>query len=146
MTAFGQALNCSSAQSLKDLARREAEFFKWLESERCGYDLGLRACLEWERRYWRVFCRHRHIDHLLGHCRIAEFDSGSFGRLNDPDVRRRPNVRVVIERYLSDGWENLDFYRHSSRIGLREPELHEALILVDINAVHSWLAASGIVV
>ncbi len=120
--------------SLWELASREANDFKWFESERSGYDVGPIAQWEWSRRYWRIFCRHRRVEHLIGERLIREFDEESFGRLSDPDLLNRPVVRFVIDQFAHKGWENLDFLLWAPHHGFDSHELYEALRLVDVNA------------
>src|SRR5438874_909184 len=38
-------------------AEREADVFKWLESERAGRDLGEEALRRWARQHWSPFLR-----------------------------------------------------------------------------------------
>lgn len=121
--------------SLWELATREADCFRWLESERSGYDVGPVAQREWSRRYWRIFCRYRRIEHLTGQRRIREFDEDSFGRLSDPELLSRPVFRFVIEHFTVEGWENLQFLFSADLHGFELRELHEALSVVDVNSV-----------
>ncbi len=123
-----------ASHSLWELACREADAFKWLESERRGFDVGPIAHREWCRRFWGVFCRYRRVEHLLGTRRIREFDDASFGSLNDPAVLQRPVVRFVMERFVDEGWENLHFVFWSHRHGFALPELHEVLSVIDVNS------------
>lgn len=134
MTDYGKPIIFKTPVSLLELASREADHFKWLESERYGYDVGRIAQMEWSRRYWRIFCRYRRIEHLLGERRIREFDEASFGLLQDPELRRRPVVRFVIKQFADEGWENLDFLLWAPHHGFELHELHEALSLVDVNS------------
>jgi hypothetical protein len=134
MTRERATFSFEASESLWELALREAERFRWLESERSGFDVGPVAQREWSRRYWRIFCRYRRLEHLMGQRRICEFDQDSFGRLSDPEVLRRPAVRFVIERFADQGWENLNFLFSARDHGFDEGELCEALKLVDVNA------------
>jgi len=124
----------SATHSLWELACREADAFKWLESERHGYDVGPIAHREWCRRFWGIFCRYRRVEHLLGTRRIREFDDASFGSLNDPSVLQRPVVRFVMERFADEGWENLHFVFWAHRHGFALTELHEVLSVIDVNS------------
>lgn len=120
--------------SLWELATREADDYRWIESERSGYDVGPIAQREWSRRYWRIFCRYRRLEHLMGQRRIREFDDESFGRLSEPELLRRPVFRFVIKHFADEGWENLQFVFWAPEHGFDLPELHEALSVVDVNA------------
>jgi hypothetical protein len=133
-TSIEMRQSSKSPVSLWELATREADSFRWLESERSGYDVGPLAQREWSRRYWRIFCRYRRIEHLMGECRIREFDEDSFGRLCDPELLCRPVVRFVIKHFADEGWENLQFLFWAPQLGFELRELHEALSLVDVNS------------
>lgn len=136
------ALKSPPTCSLWDLAQHEADFHKWLLSERSGYDVGQNAWSDWSRRYWNIFCRYRRLDHLYGRKRIREFDESSFGRLRDPRVRNQPVVRFVIRHFTEHMWENLDFYRVAPQHGVNFGELYEALSLIDVNSARfdpPWL-------
>jgi len=134
MTASRTPSDSAGAYSLWDLAWREAATFKWLESERNGYDVGPVALQEWCHRYWRIFCRYRRIEHLTGVQRIREFDEASFATLNDPDELRRPVVSFVVERFVDEGWENLHFVFWAEGYGFSDRELHDVLDVVDVNS------------
>lgn len=135
MMASRFALEAVPDFSLWELAEREARNHKWLLSERSGYDVGRDGLCDWSRRYWRVFCRYRWIDHLLGRRRIREFDDRSFGRLCDPRIGTHPTMRFVVKHFAEDGWENLKFLLEAEEHGVSLPELREALTLVDVNSV-----------
>lgn len=134
MMASAFALETVPCCSLWELAEREAHNHKWLLSERFGYDVGQTALCDWARRYWRVFCRYRRLDHLYGRRRIREFDDHSFGRLQDPRVKNQPVIRFVLKHFTEDGWENLDFYREATEYGVNFGELFDALCLIDVNS------------
>ena len=130
------------AFSLWELAELEARDHKWLLSERSGYDVGPSAFCDWSRRYWRVFCRYRRLEHLLGHRRIREFDVHSFGCLRDPRISGQPVVRFVLKHFAEDGWENLQFLCYAPERGFSSFELCNALALVDVNSARfdpPWL-------
>lgn len=135
MTVITCSGDCSLSHSLWDLAHREADAFKWYESERCGYDVGPIAHREWSRRFWRLFCRHRRLEHVLGKRRIREFDEASFGSLRDPALHHSPVVRFVMQRFVDDGWENLHFMFWATGHGFALTELRDILRVLDVNSV-----------
>jgi hypothetical protein len=142
MMTSTRALKSPKTCSLWDLAQYEADFHKWLLSERSGYDVGALAWTDWSRRYWKIFCRHRRLDHLYGRQRIREFDDHSFGRLKDPRVCNRPVVRFVVKNFTDNLWENLDYYRLAPEHGVDYCELRDALTLIDVNSARfdpPWL-------
>jgi hypothetical protein len=134
MMASPFALRTVPSCSLWDLARREAYCHKWLLSEQFGFDVGDHGLWDWAHNYWRIFCRYRRLDHLVGRRRISEFDDRSFGLLSDPRIIGQPVVRFVVKHFTEDGWENLDFYRVAPQHGVNFGELYDALSLVDVNS------------
>lgn len=119
--------------SLHDEAHREADIFKWLESERRRQDVGVWAYREWARRYWTVFLRGRWLQHLFGHRRYSEFDDDSFGRLGYGCELPAEALEFVIDRFLNGCWENLDYFWSSELCGCSRKELVEILDLIGIN-------------
>jgi hypothetical protein len=96
------------AQSLYDEALREADRFKWLESERRRHDVGAWALEEWTRRYWSTFLRSKRLEHLYGQRRYIEFEEDAFGRI-DPDPHD-PALQFLTRRFVEDRWENLNYF------------------------------------
>lgn len=94
------------ALSLYEEGRREAQRHKWIESQKCGKDLGDSAVTEWYRRYWPIFCRLRCLEHLAGCRSWSEFapeDFGLIGKLiRDEDLL----LEMILDR-ASGGMENL---------------------------------------
>lgn len=103
-----QPLERTQASSLYDEAIREANRFKWLESERCRHDVGHWAIQEWTRRYWATFLRSKRLEHLYGHCRYVEFEDECFGRLaGEPHDQ---TLQFLARRFVEDRWENLNYF------------------------------------
>ena len=112
---------------------KEAEFYKWLASERAGRDLGPDACQEWWRQFWDIYCRWRLVDHLYGRKKFKEFHDRAFGCLRDPEFASDPVVQFIIKHFLEDLWENIHFFSFSWNRNLPREPLFEALELFRIN-------------
>lgn len=111
----------------------EAEYFKWLESERAGHDRGHPARQEWFRKYWDIFCRWRLIDHLYGRKRFKEFHDRAFGCLLNPEFANTLEVKFVLKHFLEDRWENIHFLALTWNRNLPREPLFQTLDLFRIN-------------
>ena len=60
-------------------SRREVDVFKWIESEKVGYDLGEIAIRRWVQQHWNGYLRARWLEHLQGNRFWVELDRGDFG-------------------------------------------------------------------
>ncbi len=109
----------------------EAARHRWIESEKRGYDLGCAAEYEWYCQHWLTFCRYRRYEHLLGHCRFAEFGDG-FGELGRLLRENDLLLERILDRMLS-GWENLDLIVWARDWGLPMEQVIGHLTLIDIN-------------
>lgn len=113
-------------------ARREADAFKWVESERAGRDLGEEALRDWARRYWRPFLRACLLEHLQGRRFWAELDrgDGDFGGL----AGQEGGLAGEVLRLLRDGAENLDVILWARRAGADLEAVLRALERADVNS------------
>jgi hypothetical protein len=87
--------------------RREAEVFKWIESERAGCDLGEAAIRTWVHKHWDAYLRARWIQHLEGRIFWTELGQDEFGFLQ----RQFQQHALLLDRisdFLKAGKENLD--------------------------------------
>ncbi len=87
--------------------RREAEVFKWIESERAGRDLGEAAIRTWVNRHWDGYLRARWIQHLEGRIFWTELGQHEYGFLK----RQFQQHALLLDRisdFLKAGKENLD--------------------------------------
>ena len=87
--------------------RHEIDRFKWIESERVGYDLGESAVRQWVADHWRGYLRARWLEHLQGKRFWIELDRGDFGLLSRDFPSDRELLNCVLE-LLKAGQENLD--------------------------------------
>ncbi len=119
------------ALSLYDEAVSEADRFKWLESERCRYDVGFSAYHEWTRRYWPVFLRARRLDHLYGKRCYVEFEPELFGRF--AQAANDPTIDFVASRFVDDCWENLHYFTTTVPSSCTADRLVQCLEVIGIN-------------
>lgn len=119
--------------SVYEEARREAERYKWIRSEKAGYDLGEAMIAEWYQLHWRGFVRAKIVEHTLGMKFYREFGPRCFAVAE----RVRPTtpglLEWIIDR-LKHGAENLDIIVAAQELGYPPQEVHAILELVDINA------------
>jgi len=92
--------------SIHDAGAQEALRFKWIESERAGFDLGASAIRLWVRQFWGPFVRDRWIEHLEGRAFWIELDHNDFGLLQR-GFDDSPLCDQIIQR-IREGGENLD--------------------------------------
>lgn len=90
-------------------AESESEIndFKWIESERVGYDLGESAVKRWVNQHWRGYLRARWLEHLQGMRFWIELDRDDFGLLQQAFEQDRDLLVPILDR-LKCGGENLD--------------------------------------
>lgn len=88
-------------------SKLEIDQFKWIESERAGYDLGEGAVRQWVQDHWRGYLRARWLEHLQGKRFWIELDRGDFGLLSRDFPSDRDLMNCVLE-LLKAGQENLD--------------------------------------
>lgn len=116
-----------------DDARREAERFRWLESEKAGYDLGDAAVRAWVARHWAGFLRARVLEHLSGTKFWPELDRGDFGVL----PRRFPGdaelVREIADQFAA-GSDNLSIISWAVTANRPMQLVTDILQALDINA------------
>jgi hypothetical protein len=92
--------------SLYEEGLREAQRHKWIESQKCGKDLGDSALTEWYRRYWPIFCRLKCLEHLSGNRNWPEFDPEHFGLIGTLIRHEDLLLEMVLDRAWY-GMENL---------------------------------------
>lgn len=88
-------------------SEKEAERFKWIESEKAGYDLGEGAIRRWVKDHWSVYLRAKWLEHLQGRCFWIELDRGDFGLLEREFQDDQQLLDDILVR-LKAGQENLD--------------------------------------
>jgi hypothetical protein len=112
---------------------KEAQRFKWIESEKVGYDLGEAAIRKWVKQHWWGYLRARWLEHLQGTKFWLELDRGDFGLLQ----RRFQDQSLLLDRILDrlkSGQENLDVILWAQDWGIAFEAVCEILEAFDINS------------
>ena len=117
--------------SVFEAAFEEARRHRWLESEKCGYDVGESAFFDWYADYWTTFVRYRHVEHLVGERRWPEFGRKSYGVLRHAMIVDRLTCEIV-DRYQAGG-ENLDIINWALDEGFDFEDVFQCLETININ-------------
>lgn len=120
-------------RSLLTEGRKEADIYKWIESERAGRDLGETAIRRWVQDHWNGYLRARWVQHLEGTCYWTELGQGDFGFLK----RKFQDKSVLLERisdFLRAGKENLDILIWAIDWHINMQDVFAILDALDINS------------
>jgi len=118
--------------SLVAEGRREADAFKWIESQKAGYDLGEAAIRCWVQEHWNGFLRARWIQHLEGTVFWTELGHDDFGFLK----RKFQETSLLLTRIadqLKACKENLDIIVWSIDWNIHFEDVFAILLELDIN-------------
>ena len=113
--------------------RREADVYKWIESERAGRDLGEAAIRRWVQDHWDGYLRARWVQHLEGTVFWTELGHDDFGFLK----RKFQEQAVLLERisdFLRAGKENLDILVWAIDWHINIADVFAILDALDINS------------
>lgn len=86
---------------------QEALKYKWIESEKAGYDMGEAAIRRWVQFHWWGYLRARWLEHLHGKRFWIELDRGDFGLLQRKFLENTLLLDRILDR-IKIGQENLD--------------------------------------
>ena len=111
----------------------EAAKFKWIESEKAGFDLGEAAIRKWVKDHWTGYLRAKWLEHLQGNCFWIELDGGDFGLLQHA-FRDEKALLDQIVNLLKDGQENLGIITWACRNQIPLGQVIRILESLDINA------------
>ncbi len=114
-------------------SEKEAQQYKWIESEKAGCDLGEVAIRRWVKDHWWGYLRDRWLEHLHGRRFWVELDRGDFGLLQ----RRFQEQSLLLDRILDRlkaGQENLDIIQWALSWGLPMSQVRDVLEALDINS------------
>src|SRR5246500_3320143 len=114
-------------------SEKEAQIYKWIESQKAGCDLGESAIRRWVQNHWWGYLRARWLEHLHGSRFWVELDRGDFGLL----LRRFHDSTLLLDRILDrlkTGQENLDIIQWALHWGIPMPSVREILEALDINS------------
>lgn len=118
--------------SLVAEGRREADAFKWIESQRAGHDLGETAIRRWVQEHWNGFLRARWVQHLEGTVFWTELGHDDFGFL-----KRKFQDKLLLLNRIADQLkackENLDIIVWSIDWNIQFEDVFAILLELDIN-------------
>ncbi len=114
-------------------SENEINDFKWIESERVGYDLGESAVKRWVNQHWRGYLRARWLEHLQGKRFWIELDRGDFGLLVKDFEQDRDLLVPILDR-LKSGEENLDVICWAENNSICTEPVVRILEALDINS------------
>ena len=118
--------------SLMTEGRREADVFKWIESEKARRDLGEAAIRRWVQEHWDGFLRARWIQHLEGSVFWMELGHDDFRFLQ----RKFQDKTLLLDRiidHLRVGKENLDILLWAIDWHIDMDDVLEILDALDVN-------------
>ena len=87
-------------------SQREIDRFKWIESEKVGYDLGEWAIRRWIKEHWSGYLRARWLEHIQGKNFWIELDRGDYGILFNIFPDKALLLDRIVDRLIA-GQENL---------------------------------------
>jgi hypothetical protein len=111
---------------------KEAEQFKWIESEKAGRDLGESAIRCWVRTHWNGFLRARWLEHLQGVRFWIELDHQDYGLLQRA-YRDSALINPILD-LLKNGKENLDVILWARKWNQPMGEVIDILEALNINS------------
>ena len=111
----------------------EALRFKWIESEKAGYDLGEPALIRWVHNHWNGYLRARWIEHLEGKRFWMELDKGDYGLLQRAFHDQSTLLDRILDR-LKIGQENLHIILWAEDWHIPIEHVHKILETLDINS------------
>jgi hypothetical protein len=120
------------ALSLYEEGLREALRHKWIESQKCGKDLGDSALTDWFARYWPLFCRLRCLEHLAGARSWSEFAPEDFGLIGKLIREEDLLLELILDRAAA-GMENLALIEWAHDWGLPMPRVLGILEQLNLN-------------
>ena len=119
--------------SVWDDCQREIDSFKWIESERAGYDLGEAAIRRWIKDHWCGYLRAKWVEHLQGKNFWAELDSGDYGLMQRNFEEKALLLDRIFDRIVA-GQENLHIICWAQNWNVNTDDVLDILISLDINS------------
>jgi hypothetical protein len=120
-------------QSVWTDSQQEIDRFKWIESEKVGYDLGEQAIRRWIRDHWCGYLRARWLEHIQGRTFWIELDRGDFGILLHRFHDQAFLIDRIIDRLIA-GQENLHIILWALDWHISTKDVLEILEALDINS------------
>src|SRR5262245_413757 len=112
---------------------READRYKWIMSERAGYDLGEDALRRWVSEHWNGYLRARWLEHLEGKTYWLELDRGDYGLFQRRFQEQAVLLDCILDR-LKSGQENLNIINWALDWGIDTSQVRHILTILDINS------------
>ena len=113
--------------------RKELDRYKWIESEKVGYDLGETAIRRWIGQHWNGYLRSKWLEHLQGVKFWSELDRGDFGLLQRAFHDNYLLIDRILDR-LKSGQENLDVILWAQDWQMPVEDVLKILEALDINS------------
>jgi len=126
------ALLENGTTSILEAACCEALRHRWIESQKRGCDLGENAVRDWYQRYWWIFLRYRHVEHIPGEVCWKEFPDRSFAAVRSL-LNGEDQLATEIINLYCEGLENLDIINWAERTGYSFDAVFECLLLINMN-------------
>jgi hypothetical protein len=120
-------------RSIHEDCRVEEDRFKWIESEKVGYDLGETAIHRWVREHWTDYLRAKWLEHLQGKCFWTELDRGDFGLLLRQFQDQQHLLIPILDR-LKAGQENLHIICWANAEKIPFEDVLHILEALDVNS------------
>jgi hypothetical protein len=120
-------------QSLRVDSRREIDCYKWIESEKVGYDLGEAAVRRWIKDHWHGYLRNRWLDHLQGRTFWIELPRDDFGLLQEKFQQQSHLLDLILAR-LKACQENLHIFLWAHESDQPIEPILAILEAIDINS------------
>jgi hypothetical protein len=114
-------------------SKREIDSYKWIESEKVGYDLGESAVRRWIKDHWHGYLRSRWLDHLQGKTFWVELDRNDFGLLQQRFQPQSELLNAILQR-LKACQENLHIFLWAHDTDLPIEDVISILEAIDINS------------
>ncbi|MBP3955603.1 hypothetical protein J8F10_09945 [Gemmata sp. G18] len=111
----------------------EENKYRWLESEKAGYDLGEGCVKRWVKDHWMGYLRARWVEHLQGKCFWIELAGRDFGLLLR-EFQTQTELLDVILNQLKSGAENLDVLHWAIANNIPTGPVSEILEALDVNS------------
>ena len=127
--------------SLTAHALAELERHRWIESEKRGGDIGIRAYDHWIEHCWNGWVRSKLLEHMYGWRRWSAFKPDLFGLMRRGTVEREVPSSVLhrVAAILGQGGENLDVITWAVDGTDVLPNVLWLLEQIDINAARQRL-------
>ncbi len=111
----------------------EENKYRWIESEKAGYDLGEGCVRKWVKDHWTGYLRARWVEHLQGKCFWIELAGRDFGLLLREFQSQQQLLNDILNR-LKDGAENLGVIDWALANNIPLGPVYEILEALDINS------------